>query len=253
MAVHFVEAIILTTLRYGETSKIVKLATRELGVQSAIAKGAFRPRSRFAAGLQLMSEGQAGLALSRHGDLHTLTVFDTQRVRDGLASRLDRFAAAGAVAELMLRGAPPAPLPAAYDLLRDTLGVLEVAPADAVEPLALRSLWRLVSVLGFGPSLLVCARDGEKLPSEGPVAFAMEDGGALCSACARAHAGTRLAREDFEDLLALVTADADLPAPAERHLAAHRRLAARWIRYQLGEGTATPALDFYEHRSWAAL
>ena len=39
-------AIVLTTIRYGETSKIARLATRDLGVQSAIAKGASRPRSR---------------------------------------------------------------------------------------------------------------------------------------------------------------------------------------------------------------
>ena len=48
-------AIVLSALRYSESSKIVRLATRELGVQSAIAKGALRPRSRFGAALQLLS------------------------------------------------------------------------------------------------------------------------------------------------------------------------------------------------------
>src|SRR5438046_610185 len=36
-------AIVLQTYRYSETSKVVRLATRDLGVQSAIAKGALRP------------------------------------------------------------------------------------------------------------------------------------------------------------------------------------------------------------------
>ena len=36
-------AIVLSALRYSETSKIVRLATRDHGVQSAIAKGALRP------------------------------------------------------------------------------------------------------------------------------------------------------------------------------------------------------------------
>ena len=48
-------AIVLATLRYGETSKIVRLATREQGIQSAIAKGAMRPRSRYGAALQALS------------------------------------------------------------------------------------------------------------------------------------------------------------------------------------------------------
>ena len=65
-------AIVLSALRYSETSKIVRLATREHGVQSAIAKGALRPRSRFGAALQLLSEGQAQLLTKEHRELHTL-------------------------------------------------------------------------------------------------------------------------------------------------------------------------------------
>ena len=52
-------AVVLQTYRYSETSKVVRLATRDLGVQSAIAKGASRPKSRFGAGLEFLSEGEA--------------------------------------------------------------------------------------------------------------------------------------------------------------------------------------------------
>jgi DNA repair protein RecO (recombination protein O) len=69
-------AIVLSTLRYSETSKIVRLATREQGVQSAIAKGALRPRSRFGAALQFLSEGQARLLVKEHRELHTLAGFE---------------------------------------------------------------------------------------------------------------------------------------------------------------------------------
>ncbi|MGH9262540.1 MAG: DNA repair protein RecO, partial [Acidimicrobiales bacterium] len=54
-------AVVLQTYRYSETSKVVRLATRDLGLQSAIAKGALRPRSPFGAGLELLSEGVAQL------------------------------------------------------------------------------------------------------------------------------------------------------------------------------------------------
>src|SRR5437016_5288810 len=47
-------AVVLRTYRYSETSKVVRLATRECGVQSAIAKGALRPRSPFVAGLDAL-------------------------------------------------------------------------------------------------------------------------------------------------------------------------------------------------------
>src|SRR3954453_6532640 len=104
-------AIILSTLRYSETSKIVRVASREHGVQSAIAKGALRPRSRFGAALQLLSEGQAQLLTREHRELHTLTAFDLRRLHVGLASHLERYATACSLAEVMLRFAPPDPHP----------------------------------------------------------------------------------------------------------------------------------------------
>ena len=64
--------IVLSAVRYSETSKIVRLATRDLGVQSGIAKGALRPRSRFGAALQVLSEGQAQLLVKENRELHVL-------------------------------------------------------------------------------------------------------------------------------------------------------------------------------------
>lgn len=50
-------ALVVGALRYGDTSRIVRLVTRDHGLVSAIAKGALRPKSRFGAALQLLSEG----------------------------------------------------------------------------------------------------------------------------------------------------------------------------------------------------
>ncbi|MGH7539211.1 MAG: DNA repair protein RecO, partial [Gemmatimonadales bacterium] len=99
-------AVVLRTFRYSETSKVVRLATRDLGVQSAIAKGALRPRSRFGAGLELLSEGVAQLYHRDNRELQTLAAFDVERMRRELARDLARFAAAAALAELMVQMAP---------------------------------------------------------------------------------------------------------------------------------------------------
>lgn len=245
-------AIVLTTLRYGETSKIARLATRDLGVQSAIAKGALRPRSKFGTALHLLSEGHATLLLARSGDLHTLTQFDPRHVWTGLGTRMDRFAVASLLSELMLRFAPATPHPESYDLFRDALAVLEAAPPAAVEPLGLRALWRLVAVLGFAPSLAVCARDGAPLPEDAVVCFSAGDGGILCARCARGTVGTQLKPADRADLAAFLDPEAELPPLDERHLAAHRRLLDRYIRHHLSEGAALPALAFWLERIWTA-
>ena len=245
-------AIVLSTLRYGETSKIVRLATREHGVQSAIAKGALRPRSRFGAALQSLSEGQARLLVKEHRELHILASFDLLRLHAGLAADLERYATASTLAEVMLRFAPADPHPESYDLLREALGLLEIAPPPEVEALGFRVLWQLVSALGFAPALDACVRDGMLLPPEGGLAFSTREGGALCPVCAAAHGATQLPPDARVDLATLMDAEAALPRLDRRHAESHRRLLARYIRYHLGEGAELPALDFWLRRPWVA-
>ena len=49
------EAIVLRTYRLGEADKIASLFTRQLGRLRAVAKGAFRPKSRFGGALEPLS------------------------------------------------------------------------------------------------------------------------------------------------------------------------------------------------------
>ena len=245
-------AIVLSTIRYSETSKIVRLATREHGVQSAIAKGALRPRSRFGASLQTLSEGHARLLVKEHRDLHVLAGFDLLRLHVGLAGDLERYATASALAEVMLRFAPADPHPESYDLLRDALSLLEVASPTALDALGFRVLWQLVSTLGFSPELEACVRDGTRLPADGGLAFSTREGGALCAACAAALGASQLPADARADLGALMDASAELPPLDHRHAESHRRLLARYIRHHLGEGAELPALDFWLRRPWVA-
>jgi DNA repair protein RecO (recombination protein O) len=236
-------SLIIGSLRYGETSRIVRLATRDHGVLSAIAKGALRPRSRFGASLQLMSEGQAHLIPSRTSDLHTLTAFDLTALHGGLAADLERFAAASALAELATRFVPPAPSPDLYHQLLASVALLELAPSDATVVVGLRALWRMITELGVAPVMRTCARDGAALP-EGAVAFSFRDGGFLCASCAVGGASTRLGPEDRDALLSLIEPGEDLPVLSPSQVAAHRRLLVRWVQSHLGE-TPMPALEYW--------
>src|SRR5688572_23870382 len=104
MAVTATEAIVLQAFPYGDTSRIVRLLTREAGVQSAIAKGALRPRSRFAV-LEPFAQGSASLHIRATRDLQTLSAFELARVRQGLGRDLLRFGGASLIAELVMRTA----------------------------------------------------------------------------------------------------------------------------------------------------
>jgi len=247
-------AVVLQTYRYSETSKVVRLATRDLGVQSAIAKGALRPKSRFGAGLELLSEGMAQLYFRETRELHTLGAFDLVTLRRDLAADVGRFAGATALTEVMLKMAPPAPLPVAYDTLTGALDALERASPGQVDAAGVRALWCLLAVLGFEPSLARCARDGSAIApaADEPVLFSVADGGVLCAGCARAatQAPSRLPPRAYRDLVALNDPRTDLPPLDPPHAAAHRRLVARFVRYHLGEAGPLSALDFWERRAW---
>ena len=243
-------AIILAAFRYGETSKIVRLATREYGVQSAIAKGASRPRSRFGASLQVLSGGEASLIIHERRDLQLLTAFDPVRMRIGIARDMPRYSAAAALAEVMLRFAPAEGHPEAYHALETGLDAIETAGTDVLEAVALRALWLLVAELGFSPALDFCVRDGAPLP-EGVLIFSARDGGALCASCARGIADTaRLRPQDRADLTALLQNPGGPPQLDAVRSAAHRRLLGRYIRHHLSEGASLPALDFWLDRPW---
>jgi DNA repair protein RecO (recombination protein O) len=247
-------AVVLQTFRYSETSKVVRLATRELGVQSAIAKGVLRPKSRFGAGLESLSEGDAQLYFREGRELHTLAVFDVTNLRRGLARDIARFAGAAALTQVMLKMAPPAPLAAAYGAFTSGLDLLASVSSGDVDAAALRALWALVAELGFGPSLHACVRDGTPVWEEGggPIAFSAAEGGVLCARCAVAQSPTRLPPEDYRDLVALNDATVELPSLDAPHAAAHRRLAARFVRHHL-DAVSLTALDFWERSAWAQL
>jgi DNA repair protein RecO (recombination protein O) len=243
---------VLQAFRYSETSKVVRLATREQGVQSAIAKGALRPRSRFGAGLELLGEGVAQLYFREQRELHTLAAFDVVDLRRGLAVDVARFAGATAQAEVMLRMAPAAPLAPAYDALVAGLDALVAAPPADVDAAAARGLWLLLGVLGFGASLDTCVRDGSAIVPDGKVAFSVAEGGALCARCAPSVSGsTRLPAADYLALVALHDPAVPLPRLDGPHAAAHRRLVFRFVRHHLGDARPLTAMEFWERRAWA--
>ncbi|HYK10068.1 MAG TPA: DNA repair protein RecO [Gemmatimonadales bacterium] len=247
-------AVVLQTYRYSETSKIVRLATRDLGVQSAIAKGVMRPKSKFGAGLEVLGEGTAQLYYRETRELQTLGEFELEVLRQDLARDVARFAGATALAEVMLKSAPPAALPAAYQTLIAGLDALVAAAVCDVDAAAIRALWQLLGVLGFEPALTNCVRDGTPLDPHPttPVPFSSAEGGAFCPSCAPVRAPTHLPPQAYRDLVALGAAEGPLPALDASHAAAHRRLVVRFARHHLSEPNKLPALDFWEHHRWSA-
>jgi len=237
-------AVILQAFAYGDTSRIVRLATQDHGVQSVIAKGAMRPRSRFGGRLQVLSEGVAQFHYRSTRDLHTLSAFDVTDQHVVLAGDLRRFAAAAALAELVLRTGHEEPQPVAFATLVETLRALGAAPSERVGLVSLAGLWHMVIVLGFAPVVDQCVRCERPLGDRSW--FALAEGGLLCPACGRGTGTGALGAEDQAALRAFLEgSDAGVALPAP-HVAAHRRLLVRFVRRHLTDDAQLPALSFWE-------
>jgi DNA repair protein RecO (recombination protein O) len=219
------EATILQAFPYSETSKILRLLTPGHGVQSVIAKGARRPRSRYGGILEPFTDGVASFYYREHRDLHNLSEFELRRPRQGLGRDLVRFGAASLLAEIVLRTGSQQPAPEVFAHVRGALTALEDAREGAVEPVALAKAWSLIASLGFGPALDRCVGCGSGLDPGRDLFFDYTAGGALCGACgAPAGAGRVL--------------------PAVERTAAHWQLLARFLAYHLVDAASLRSLDF---------
>ncbi|MEK0431745.1 MAG: hypothetical protein RL139_1549 [Gemmatimonadota bacterium] len=242
------EAIVLHAFDYRETSRIVRLATREAGVVSVMARGARRAKSRFGLGLDLFTGGVAQLALHATRDLHTLTAFEATRARPGLAASLDRFGAAAALAELCLRFAPEDAGGTIHAALSAGLDALETAPPDAVGGRTVAAGWHLVGALGLAPTLASCAACHRELDPDEAVRFAHRAGGALCRPCAALAPGARTLPADARRTLLAWAAGDDVTLPDDATRRAHQRLFREFVEEHLADGSPLRAWRAWEAR-----
>src|SRR5262249_24333445 len=148
MTVVVTEAIVLHAFDYLESSRIVRLLTREAGVRSVLARGARSSRRRFGAALDLYAQGPAELHIKPGRDLDTLGAFHITRFRAELAGRFERFAGAGAIAELALRFGHDGADAGLFDAVAAALDDLAIAPSDRARDVTLAAGWRILFELG---------------------------------------------------------------------------------------------------------
>ena len=114
-------ALVIRTFPFGETSSVVALFCREFGKLRALAKGAWRPKSSFDGGLDLLSMSQVLVLRKSSGGLDLLTEASLEsrfRVGTSLAAVLGGLH----VAELLdVLTADADPQPELFDVAHATL------------------------------------------------------------------------------------------------------------------------------------
>ena len=244
------DAVVLHVFDYLETSRIVRIATREMGVQSVLARGARRSRSRYGSALDLFASGVAEISTKPGRDLHTLVSFDVQRARAGLAEDLGRFTGASALAELALRFTGEDTHPALYDTLIASLDALDVAAEQETIDVSLGCAWRIVGELGFAPSLDRCSSCETVVPADAVASFSHRAGGVLCDVCARLEPVHRALPPTARTTLGAWLTGDGAPALADGERRAHQRLLREFLREHLADGRRLRAFDVWETERW---
>ena len=173
-----IEGIVLRSIDYGESNKILTIYSRNMGKIGAVARGAKKPNSRLASVSQLFTYGTflCSIGNSGLGTIQQAEIIDTFR-----SIRQDLFLTAYSsyIVELLDKGTEErANNPFLFELLYQTLHNLD----EGYDPLIIKNIFemKMLNVLGFRPTLHCCAVCGN---SEGPFAFSVKEGGNICPNC----------------------------------------------------------------------
>ena len=250
MALLATDAIVLHAFDYLESSRILRIVTRDAGVRSVLAKGVRRSSRRFGSALDLFAQGTAQLYAKPGRDLDTLGSFDVTHSRAALAGDLGRFTGASAIAELTLRFGRDYADPALFDAVAGALDTLaDAAPSDTLAA-TLAAAWHIVAELGFAPALELCGECHAPLSDEATVMFSHPSGGALCARCGRlAPAGRVLPPAVRHTLRRFLTGSSDAPLD-ELTGRAHQRLLREFLTEHLTDGRPLRAMELWEESRW---
>jgi DNA repair protein RecO (recombination protein O) len=242
------DAIVLHVQDYLESSRIIRLATREHGVQSVLARGARKPRNKFGASLDLFASGVAHFPLRPGRDLSNLAGFDLTRSRMSLAADLDRFAAASALVELALRFVHADPHDDAFDVLGTSLDEIGGSPAGESTDQAIAAAWRYVAALGFAPALDRCCSCGSDVNTDRAIPFSHRGGGVVCPRCVQAVPVARDLPADARQAIIGWLAHERIVLQGDLARRAHLRLLREFLQHHMSDGTTLRALDGWEAR-----
>jgi DNA repair protein RecO (recombination protein O) len=252
MALSNTEAIVLHAFDYLESSRIIRLLTRDAGVQSVLARGARKSRGRYGSALDLFAEGTAQIYMKPGRELHNLSSFEIARSRDDLAHDVGRFTAASTVAELTLRFGGEEENALLYDTVSDVLDrIARSAPEKTLEE-GLAGCWRIVSVLGFTPELTSCALCHTPLRDADEAMFAHSSGGIVCASCSRlAPGGRKLPAAARAAIRHWLEDDSSRPV-SEPEARSHQRLLREFLGAHLTDDRPLRAFAVWEHERWSA-
>ncbi len=152
MSVLNTDAIILHSIDFLESDKIICALTKDKGIVHAIAKGAKRSKVRFPGTLEPFCEVSLDVFIKKEGDLHRLESAQLTDAHLGIRENLELLAHSTVLLELIKEHLGQLdPSPATFEYLRRALHAME--PDRQWFAVWCVSLMKILSSLGYGIDL----------------------------------------------------------------------------------------------------
>lgn len=173
--------LITKTTKYGETSLIVTIITKDLGKVSAIASNVRTSKSRMLSGLQLFAYSEIVMYKGKgKKGLYNINEITVAEAFSDIRSSLEKLAYASYFAEITncvsTENSPD------VDILRLLLNSLFVLDRDLQPYEKIKTVfeWRLAHICGYSPLIECCGNCGNSANLSG---ISLQDGTALCENC----------------------------------------------------------------------
>jgi DNA repair protein RecO (recombination protein O) len=177
-------AIVIKTLDYGESDRIVAFYTPDFGKVKGIAKGAKKSKRRFSNALELLTLSRLIFFDKRESDLVRIEGCDIVDSFPAIREDIRKIAFGCYLVELVDEMTPEREAnPDLFNMLKAFLSILCDSGAEA-QILRIFEI-RLLSLLGYRPGLDRCLHCDETLEHTGEVFFSVTKGGLLCERCSR--------------------------------------------------------------------
>ena len=230
MSVVSTPAVLLRSFNYSETSRVLRLYTKDLGLVSVMAKGIRRAGARGQGGIDTFSRGELTAYIRPTRDLQTFKEFAVEEAGASLGRDVLRFAGASVLAEIVLLHAGPDPSPQVFERLTNALRRIEAEPRAGIVAAVLAEGWLLVTTLGYEPQIDLCVHCGRALGTSEVSRFDFSAGGVRCSDCASDHSGPLVGPGARKQLSALLQGTAPEALGKPR---AHLRLLHDFVTYHI--------------------
>lgn len=197
MAQERTEAIVLKAIDFSESSSIVTFLTPDRGRLTCMAKGVKRPKSQLAGLLDTFNRVELVYLWKDSRSIQQMTDGTLLERYAGIKENLDKSIYGAFLIEMMYRIVHEnEPSHELFDIYVDGMTQLDDWTGDVCIHISWQ-VYRLLTVVGFSPTLRECCQCGESLSIDAGFSY---EGGATCSSCI---ADIRMDRGTYQTLLAI--------------------------------------------------